>query len=363
MLTIDRAIDVFLARGFKETTRSRYGRILDRFADRFPRGWDVSKVTEDDCLAFIAGFRHLAVGTQAHAEAVVASFFGWLYRSRKIKVDPMARVERTRRLPASDLDVVTVSSRDVPRLLLAAKPGTELNCIAIAAYLGPRRRAIATLRLSDYDRERGRIRFYEKGGKTIWKPVPDELARILEQSISAGHIVNPSDYLVPPEGPLVKPGDRDDRVIWRVVKRVAKRAGVKAHVHALRAAFAVYFLETHGRDAISLQELLGHKSIETTKVYLRKMDKDAAMETVRDLSWAAAQPGNTDDLGIPQIAGEWLSSSQAVGAGGFEPPSPDSRGEQRPGTQHDVVEVLKERIPKPKRENAKDLSTAKGTEL
>jgi hypothetical protein len=189
------------------------------------------------------------------------------------------------------------------------------------------------LRLSDYDRDRGVMRFREKGGKTIWKPVPDELARILEVSITAGHI-GEDGYLIPPEGPLVRPGARDDRVIWRVVKRVAARAGVEAHVHALRAAFAVFFLETHNRDAISLQELMGHESFETTKIYLRKMDKAAAMENVRDLSWRAASPDNEDDPAIPQIAGEWLSSSQAVGAGGFEPPCPDSAGEQRAGSEH-----------------------------
>jgi len=31
-------------------------------------------------------------------------------------------------------------------------------------------------------------------------------------------------------------------VIWRLIRRVATRAGVTAHVHALRAAFAVFYL-------------------------------------------------------------------------------------------------------------------------
>jgi integrase len=318
MLTLDRAIDAFLARGFEETTRSRYSRILNRLADRFPGDWDVAKIKEEDCLSFLALYRHRAIGTQAHAESVVASLFGWLWRTHKIKEDPMARVERTRRTPAEDLDVVTVTSRDVPKMLLAAKPGTELNCVAIATYLGPRRGALARLKLEDYDRDLDLMRFREKGRKTIWKPVPDELARILKFSIAAGHIGD-DGYLIPPEGPLVKKGDRDDRIIWRVVKRVAARAGVEAHVHALRAAFAVYYLETHNRDAVSLQELLGHKSFQTTKIYLRKLEKAVLMENVRDLSWRAATPGNEDDPAFPQTAGEWLSSSAGVGAGGFEP--------------------------------------------
>lgn len=94
------------------------------------------------------------------------------------------------------------------------------------------------------------------------------------------------DYLVPPKGYLQRNGERDDRVIWRLVKRVAARAGVDAHVHALRAAFAAYYLLLHPGDVEALKELLGHRSIATTQVYLHKFDKATAMERVRGLSWA-----------------------------------------------------------------------------
>jgi Phage integrase family len=73
----------------------------------------------------------------------------------------------------------------------------------------------------------------------------------------------------------------------------AARAGVNAHVHALRAAFAAYYLSLHPGDVEALKELLGHRSIATTQVYLRKVDKATAMERVRDLSWGdVAAPGN-----------------------------------------------------------------------
>jgi integrase len=371
MLTIDRAIDAFLARGFEETTRATYSRILNRFCDRFPSDWDVAKIKEEDLLLFFALYRNRARGTQAHAEAVIASFFGWLHTTRKIRVNPMGRVERTRRIPAADLDVVTVSSADVPKLLLAARPGAELNCIALAVYLGPRRRALARLKLSDWDRERGLIRFREKGSKTIWKPVPDELASILgawldsaaEQGPNGlGRLPAADPYLIPPEGPLTKGGERDDRVIWRLVKKVAKRAGVKAHVHALRAAFAVYFLESHGHDAIALQQLMGHESFETTRVYLRKLDRAVAMESVRDLSWLGSEPAGVSETPtagsephLAQPSGSQFPESRVMGAGGFEPPKREPEGEKRPGREHSenrLDEDLKQAIPKPEPERA-----------
>jgi integrase/recombinase XerC len=294
MLTISRAIDLFggdlARRGYSNRTRATYSRILNKFADQFPADWDVSQVRADDCRTFLDAWNGHAAGTRAHAYSVVSSFFTWLILDERIKRNPLLTVGRPKRVRPEDLDVVTISSAGIRKLLAAGTTWTEKLAVAIPAYIGPRRRAVALLRLRDYDRERRRIRFHEKGGKTIWKPVPHRLVDLIEAAIADGAIVEPDDYLVPPEGTLARKGDRDDRVIWRVVKRVAARAGVDVTVHALRAAFAVFYLEEHPGDVEALKELLGHQSLQTTQTYLRKLDKGAAMERVRDLSWVVDAP-------------------------------------------------------------------------
>jgi hypothetical protein len=75
-------------------------------------------------------------------------------------------------------------------------------------------------------------------------------------------------------------------VIWETVK--SARAGVQAHVHALRAAFAVQFDEANPAQVIALKELMGHSRIDQTLVHLRRKNKAKAMEVVRDLSWGGA---------------------------------------------------------------------------
>ena len=62
---------------------------------------------------------------------------------------------------------------------------------------------------------------------------------------------------------------------------------MRTNVHAFRAAFAVQFLETHVGGLEALQALMGHKRIETTQVYLRRLDREKAMDRVRDLSWGS----------------------------------------------------------------------------
>jgi integrase len=347
MYTLNRAIDDFLGdcrrRRWSPRSVRSYGYTLNELADRLPNEIDVSKITVDDVRRYLATKSHLAAGTVATCEAHLASMFAWLYSDKKIAANPMERVQRTRRQPADELDILSIATTDVPRLLEAARPGTERNAVAIVSYLGPRRHAIALLRDSDYDRQAMTLRFREKGAKTIDKPIPGELAQVLDASIAAGHLwAAPHDYLVPPEQPPRRIGDRDDRVIWRVIKRVADRAGVDAHVHALRAAFACFYLEQPETrdDILGLKDLLGHRSLNTTLLYLRRRNKQVGMERVRGLSWAAGSEARNDAGRTPT----WLVASPVMGAGGFEPPLETYPDTQAVGDQHDGLAPLSHRL-------------------
>ena len=145
---------------------------------------------------------------------------------------------------------------------------------------------MANARRADADLELGLVRFTDKGGKVIEQPVPDEFLAVLREAEQHGVWEGPDDYLIPNRRrKTTNPKGRSSKVIYETVKKVAKRAGVRTHVHALRAAFAVEFLESHPGQIESLQTLLGHDRIETTMVYLRRMNRAKAMESVRDLSF------------------------------------------------------------------------------
>ncbi len=155
MISPYRAMDDFLddglRRGWSERTLSTYRRVLYAFGDRLPLDYDVSQITSDDLRRYLGSKKGAARGTIAHAEAVLASWLKWCYLNQKIKANPMDRIARTKRIRAEDLDVTSVSSDDVRKLLaaaavldLAASTGdrrvwTHRCCMGILAYLGPRR--------------------------------------------------------------------------------------------------------------------------------------------------------------------------------------------------------------------------------
>jgi site-specific recombinase XerD len=180
MLTIDDAIDRYLATSPDAANRS--GRAIrtaapsTTSATRSHITGDVAKVTPDDVRRFLDRYNRHSPAYRAQKDAILRGFFHWLYVNDQIKRSPMERMLPPKRQNPEDVDVVTVSTDEV-RLLTASEGWTEKLTIAVLAYMGPRRRAVSRLRLSDYGRIGRRLRFREKGGKTIWKPYLASSAR------------------------------------------------------------------------------------------------------------------------------------------------------------------------------------------
>lgn len=295
--TLGESFDLFdgeLARNSRSIScRRTYGWTLNHLADdarRIGKQY-ANELTLDDYERTLNRWTNLAPSTLAQRISCFRTYSKFLWRRGWASSWVCADMDRPRRPRAEDIDVVSVSSADVQRMFQAVQDRQEFICLATAVYLGARRNALAQVRRGDVDLVHGTVRFHEKGGKVIVKPLPREYQDLLAELDSDGTWVGPDSYLIPNRRPAaVRRKERSDKIVWETVKRVAARAGVTCHVHALRAAFAVAFDEAHPDKFTALQLLLGHSRPETTLVYLRRKNKARAMEAVHDLSWGATSP-------------------------------------------------------------------------
>lgn len=99
-------------------------------------------------------------------------------------------------------------------------------------------------------------------------PIPADLKSLIldyckEKNITSGPVIITRNN---------KPVDRS--YLYRQVHRFITSLGIagrKAHPHAFRHKFAINYLSVNGENAISnLADILGHKNIETTRIYLKR---------------------------------------------------------------------------------------------
>ena len=257
-------------------------RLFDHLPPEDPRTSDLTQDVIRDCLDEWAD---ATPATRYKVDAIFRSFCKWLYFNDLVERNPMDKLSRPKRTHPDDIPLRALSGSDVRKLFDACETWRELLCLSTLAYFGSRRGAVSRLRRQHLDLDRGWITFYEKGAKVIDKPIPHAYLEVVREAIAHGVIGDdPDAYVVPMLRSQRRKGERDDRVIWRLVKTIGRRVGIETHPHALRHAFSVRFLEQHPGEIEALQRLLGHSKIETTQRYWRAMERKRLMERVRDLS-------------------------------------------------------------------------------
>ncbi len=157
---------------------------------------------------------------------------------------------------------VVLSEEEVAAVIKAVN-NLKHKVILMTIYsAGLRLSECLALTMADMDFDRNQIRIRQGKGKKDRQTV---LSRTLLSEMK--------DYLIKfcPKIFLFegqKGGRYSASSIQAIMKRAVKKSGIKKHatVHTLRHSFATHLLE-NGTDIRFIQELLGHKRLETTQIY------------------------------------------------------------------------------------------------
>lgn len=302
---LDQVRDALRRRHYSYRTEQSYIQWIKRFIffsdKRHPKDLGAPEVTA--FLSHLARDRDVAAATQNQALAALLFLYKEVLAQPLPWLDQIERAKRPARLPT------VLSVAEVQRLL-AQMHGTKWLMASLLYGAGLRLRECLKLRVKDLDFDYGQILVRDaKGGKdrvtmlpqSVIEPLREHLIRVKmlhERDVASGHgdvelpgaiarkyprapyewgwkFVFPSHKLsVDPRSGVIRRHHVFENYLIRGVKEAARAARIAKHVscHTLRHSFATHLLE-RGQDIRTVQELLGHSSVETTMIYTHVMNK------------------------------------------------------------------------------------------
>jgi integrase/recombinase XerD len=279
-------------RGMADNTVQAYGRDLDRFARwcALVRYHEYTAPTLRDLARYLA-FLHdeqLAPPSVARHLVALKMFYRFLRleeRADAAAIDLLGSPKLWERIPQ------VLSPNAVDELLKAAQAGDRfyLRDRAILETLyatGCRASEVVGLKVADLYLDAGFCKCFGKGSKQrvvpLGRPAVAALREYLTDLASGGREPPVDAETGGSRPPLAreyvfvsKSGRPLTRILlWSLVKKYCKRAGLPHTVspHTLRHSFATHLL-AGGADLRTVQELLGHASIQTTQHYTH-VDRD-----------------------------------------------------------------------------------------
>lgn len=198
----------------------------------------------------------------------IKNFHNYLFNKQIIKKDVSQTIERPK-IKKTLPKVMTVA--EVDKLL-------EIKCITAFDYrnkamlellyaTGLRISELLNLKLIDVDLENCVVRCFGKGSKERIVPIGEYVLEHLEKYLEYRPLLSKnkkSEFLF-----LNKSGTGLSRFsFFKIIKKLLREKNINVDIspHTLRHSFATHMLE-YGADLRSIQELLGHSDISTTKIY------------------------------------------------------------------------------------------------
>jgi integrase/recombinase XerC/integrase/recombinase XerD len=208
----------------------------------------------------------LSATSVANHVRVLKGFATWL-NEESITPDNILRrlsIPRAPRKLAQILD-----DQEIERLLSSANADTPLGCrdltiVALLLDTGLRRSELVSLTIADVHLEEQWLKVFGKGQKERIVPFGSQAGRLLARYLTLHRPATTRKELF-----LCENGDPiSQNTIAMLFARLRRRSGIaRLHPHLLRHTFATSFLVAGG-DVFTLQNILGHTTLEMTRRYV-----------------------------------------------------------------------------------------------
>lgn len=249
-----------------ENTLKKYKRNVDAFIE-FIKDKEFSKKTYKDFTNKLETVDEYLPNTSNSYIIAINKFLKWLGHEEmivhQIKIQHDSSIN----------DYMSVS--DCKRILRIAKKNEQMDNYFIIQILWKTGIRISELKYFTVENLDTIIVIRNKG-KIRRIPVVSDLVRELKKYAKSKKITSGTLFPGQKEGQMFVPS-----TIWRRLKKLAGQARVNkdnVHAHSFRHLFAKLYLETYPGDIAGLADILGHNSLETTRIYTRNSDKEKELK-------------------------------------------------------------------------------------
>lgn len=246
--------------------------IISRFLSE--AGVTATSSTPMDVARWLASHDKWGPSTMATYFSYLTSWHKWLMLMDYRTDNPMVKLAAPRR---PDRSPRPITDDDLRRLLRIRMHARTRVMILLGALAGLRTAEISRVRGEDI--ADGRIYVLGKGNKMAWVPLHPVLAEVAKTMPARGWWFPANKR---------RPGDHvHPKAVSLILGQAMRRAGCSGTPHSLRHWFATQLL-AGGADLRTVQELMRHKSVQTTQVYTQIPDarRVAAVSTLNP--WEAA---------------------------------------------------------------------------
>lgn len=270
-------------RGFSPRTIEAYKHDLNKFVD-FLLGFNkrtINKISKTDIRQFLSelaknGFKKPnSEITRARKLSSIKSFFKYLTREEILKINPASDIEAPK-IPEKEPCYLTQD--EYQKLLLTVKRTAtpyyqfrDLAIITVFLGTGIRLSELVGLTINSVEFDERTIKVTGKGNKERIIPLNDDVVSSLEKYLKSRPEVETDHLFVSRKGNGLCSGS-----VYHLIKNYLKAAGIKKEkvgVHSLRHTFGTSLLNK-GVNLVVIQELMGHKNLETTRRYLHTNNVD-----------------------------------------------------------------------------------------
>mgnify|MGYP004565821969 FL=1 len=227
-----------------------------------------SDVRQDDISDYLKSIQNMNPRSISRNITSINNLFIFLLKDKKVSFNPCEFIDRPK-LKKSLPDVLSIDEvTDLLDIPLTTKFDYRNKAMLEIMYgCGLRVSEVISLKIHDIDMDNDIVRCIGKGSKERIVPINDYALYYLKLYLDVRglFIINGrNDYLFLNNhgGPMTRQG------FLKNLNKILLEKGIKRHItpHSLRHSFATHML-SGGADIRSIQILLGHSDISTTKIY------------------------------------------------------------------------------------------------